>query len=59
MNKHNINFISNKYYTNTYMLSHQNKGYKYYVTVGSRGRGKTFSGKNYLAKKFIHRNMRH
>lgn len=59
MSKHNKNFISNTWYTNTNVLSHSNKDYKFYITIGSRGRGKTFSGKNYLAKKFIKRHMEH
>lgn len=40
------NFTSNDYYSNTYMMSHFPK-YWYFVTIGSRGRGKTYSGKNF------------
>ena len=39
------NFTSNEFYSNTYMMSHFPK-YWYFVTIGSRGRGKTYSGKN-------------
>lgn len=46
---HNKNFTSNNYYSNTYMMSHFPK-YWYFVTIGSRGRGKTYSGKNYAIK---------
>lgn len=46
---HNKNFTSNDYYSNTYMMSHFPK-YWYFVTIGSRGRGKTYSGKNYAIK---------
>ena len=46
---HNKNFTSNEYYSNTYMMSHFPK-YWYFVTIGSRGRGKTYSGKNYAIK---------
>ena len=49
MNKHNKNFTSSDYYSNTYMMSHFPK-YWYFVTIGSRGRGKTYSGKNYAIK---------
>ena len=49
MNKHNKNFTSADYYSNTYMMSHFPK-YWYFVTIGSRGRGKTYSGKNYAIK---------
>lgn len=49
MNPHNKNFTSNQFYSNTYMMSHFPK-YWYYVTIGSRGRGKTYSGKNYAIK---------
>jgi len=56
---HNGNFVSNKWYSNSHVLSHSNKGYKFYVTIGSRGRGKTYSGKKYLIKKFVYRTMEH
>lgn len=49
MNPHNKNFTSNDYYSNTYMMSHFPK-YWYFVTIGSRGRGKTYSGKKYAIK---------
>jgi hypothetical protein len=39
------NFTSTDFYSNTYMMSHFPK-YWYFVTIGSRGRGKTYSGKN-------------
>lgn len=45
----NKNFTSKDYYSNTYMMSHFPK-YWYFVTIGSRGRGKTYSGKNYAIK---------
>jgi len=38
------NFTSSDYYSNTYMMSHS-PIYKFFCTIGSRGRGKTFSGK--------------
>lgn len=43
------NFTSNDFYSNTYMMSHFPK-YWYFVTIGSRGRGKTYSGKNFGIK---------
>lgn len=43
------NFTSSDFYSNTYMMSHFPK-YWYFVTIGSRGRGKTYSGKNYGIK---------
>lgn len=43
------NFTSTDYYSNTYMMSHFPK-YWYFVTIGSRGRGKTFSGKKAAIK---------
>jgi len=49
---HNKNFTSNEYYSNTYMMSHFPK-YWYFVTIGSRGRGKTYSGKNYAIKTIL------
>lgn len=39
------NFTSSDFYSNTYMMSHFPK-YWYFMTIGSRGRGKTYSGKN-------------
>ena len=45
------NFTSNDFYSNTYMMSHFPK-YWFFVTIGSRGRGKTYSGKN-LGIKFV------
>ncbi|MDZ4195614.1 MAG: hypothetical protein U1C51_00030, partial [Candidatus Izemoplasmatales bacterium] len=41
----NRNFTSSDFYSNTYMMSFFPK-YWYFVTIGSRGRGKTYSGKN-------------
>jgi len=49
MPKQNRNFTSNDYYSNTWMMSHFPK-YWYFMTIGSRGRGKTYSGKNYAIK---------
>ena len=46
------NFTSNDFYSNTYMMSHFPK-YWYFVTIGSRGRGKTYSGKNFGIKWII------
>ena len=48
----NVNFRSDTYYSNTYMMSHYPK-YWYFLTIGSRGRGKTYSGKNYIIKWFL------
>jgi hypothetical protein len=45
----NKNFTSVNYYKNTWMMSHFPK-YWYFMTIGSRGRGKTFSGKQYSIK---------
>ena len=47
--RQNRNFTSNDYYSNTYMASHFPK-YVYFLTIGSRGRGKTYSGKKYAIK---------
>ena len=44
----NKNFTSTEYYSNTYMMSHTE--YWFFLTIGSRGRGKTFSGKKYCIK---------
>lgn len=49
LTKKNKNFTSNNYYSNTYMMSHFPK-YWYFLTIGSRGRGKTYSGKKYAIK---------
>lgn len=43
------NFTSPDFYSNTYMMSFFPK-YWYFVTIGSRGRGKTYSGKNFGIK---------
>ncbi len=43
------NFTSSDFYSNTYMMSFFPK-YWYFVTIGSRGRGKTYSGKNFGIK---------
>ena len=43
------NFTSTDFYSNTYMMSHFPK-YWYFVTIGSRGRGKTYSGKKSAIK---------
>jgi hypothetical protein len=45
----NKNFTSVDYYQNTWMMSHFPK-YWYFMTIGSRGRGKTFEGKQYSIK---------
>lgn len=45
----NPNFTSNNYYSNVYMMSFFPK-YWYFLTIGSRGRGKTYSGKKYAIK---------
>ena len=45
----NKNFTSVDYYVNTYMMSHF-PAYWFFITIGSRGRGKTFSGKKYCIK---------
>lgn len=45
----NKNFTSNEYYSNTYIMSHFPK-YWFFLTIGSRGRGKTFEGKQYSIK---------
>ena len=48
----NINYKSNTYYSNSYMMSHFPK-YWFFLTIGSRGRGKTYSGKKYIIKWFL------
>ena len=45
------NFFSNEYYSPSYLLSHFPK-YKIFCTFGSRGRGKTYSGKNLILNRF-------
>jgi len=45
----NKNFTSVEYYRNTWMMSHFPK-YWYFMTIGSRGRGKTYEGKQYSIK---------
>ena len=45
----NKNFTSTDYYQNTWMMSHFPK-YWYFMTIGSRGRGKTYEGKQYSIK---------
>ena len=45
----NKNFTSNDYYQNTWIMSHFPK-YWYFLTIGSRGRGKSFEGKQYSMK---------
>jgi len=45
----NKNFTSVEYYKNTWMMSHFPK-YWYFLTIGSRGRGKTYEGKQYSIK---------
>lgn len=47
----NPNFTNNNWYSNEYVLSNYPK-YKIFVTVGSRGRGKTYSGKNLILNRF-------
>ena len=47
----NKNFQSDAYYSNSYIMSLFPK-YKYFVTIGSRGRGKTYSAKKYVIKRF-------
>lgn len=54
----NRNFTSNDYYSNTYIMSLLGSGkYWYGITVGSRGRGKSYSGKN-TALKWIKKQLR-
>ena len=45
------NFFSSEYYSPSYLLSHFPK-YKIFCTFGSRGRGKTYSGKNLILNRF-------
>ena len=45
------NFTSKMYYSNTHMCSYGHK-YWYYLTIGSRGRGKTYSAKKYILKRY-------
>lgn len=45
----NRNFTSTEYYQNTWMMSHFPK-FWYFMTIGSRGRGKTYEGKQYSIK---------
>ena len=40
----NRNFTATDYYSNTYMMSLTHR-YWYFMTIGTRGKGKTFSGK--------------
>lgn len=47
----NRNFTSKDYYSNTHVCSYGPK-YWYYLTIGSRGRGKTYSAKKFLLKRF-------
>jgi hypothetical protein len=56
--KTNINYISNNYYSNSYMMAHFPR-YWYFLTIGSRGRGKTYSGKKYVIKKFVKQMQTH
>ena len=49
--KSNINYVSDTYYSNNYMMSFYPR-YWYFMTIGSRGRGKTYSGKKYVIKWF-------
>ena len=49
----NRNYTTDDYYSNTYMMSFFPK-YWYFLTIGSRGRGKTYSGKRF-AIKFINK----
>jgi hypothetical protein len=51
----NKNFTSTEYYSNTYMMSHFPK-YWFFLTIGSRGRGKTYSGKKYAIKFILDQN---
>lgn len=48
----NMNFTSTEYYKNTWMMSHFPK-YWYFLTIGSRGRGKTYEGKQYCIKDIL------
>jgi len=48
----NKNFTSKNWYSNTYMMSHY-PAYWFFLTIGSRGRGKTFSGKRKAIKYII------
>jgi hypothetical protein len=52
------NFTSKTYYKNVYTLSHFNPHeesprYRIFLGIGSRGRGKTYSAKNYIANKIV------
>lgn len=59
MNKRDPNFSSKTYYKNVFALSHFNPHeevprYRIFLGIGSRGRGKTYSGKNYVANKIVY-----
>lgn len=49
--KKDLNFTNNDYYSPSYILSHFPK-YKIFCTFGSRGRGKTYSGKNLILNRY-------
>lgn len=53
------NFNSKTYYRNVYALSHFNPHeeeprYRLFLSIGSRGKGKTYSGKKYIANKIAY-----
>lgn len=50
--KMNRNFTSSDYYSNTWMLSLPVEKWWYRITVGSGGRGKTYSGRKLVLKNF-------
>lgn len=50
----NPNFTGNDFYSNEYVLGHF-PTYQVFLVVGSRGRGKTYSGKNLILNRFNNR----
>lgn len=50
--KMNRNFTSSDYYSNTWMLSLPVEKWWYRITIGSGGRGKTYSGRKLVLKNF-------
>ena len=50
--KHNRNFTSKDWYSNTWMMSQDINKWWYRITIGSGGRGKTYSGRKLVLKNF-------
>jgi hypothetical protein len=56
--KMNKNFTSSDYYSNTWMMSLPVDKWWYRITVGSGGRGKTYSGRKMVLKNFKNKGRR-